>query len=68
MFDFKDSGNRLNVSLHLQDPTGGDSLKVGGVWEEGGGGGQEIPEPATAALLGGGLIVFALALRRHAAS
>jgi hypothetical protein len=69
MFNFKDSGNRLNVALHLQDLTGtGGSLKVGGIWEEGGGGGQEIPEPTTFALLGGGLIVFARAFRRRKAS
>lgn len=68
MFNLKDSGNRLNVALHLQDLTGtGGSLKVGGIWEEGGGGGQEIPEPATFALLGGGLLVFAWALRRRKA-
>ena len=33
-----------------------------------GGGPQEIPEPATAALLGGGLLVFAWALRRRKVS
>ncbi len=69
MFDFKDSRNRLNVALHLQDLTGTcSSLNVGGIWEEGGGGGQEIPEPATFTLLGVGLIALAWALRRRKVS
>jgi hypothetical protein len=69
MFDVKDSLGNLNVVLHLQDLTLGGSLKAGGLWDEGGGGpGQEIPEPATGALLGGGLLMLAWAMRRRKAS
>lgn len=68
MFDVKDSLGKLNVALHLQELTQhigcDDSLKVGGVWEKGG----EVPEPATAALMGGGLIVLAWTVRRRKAS
>jgi hypothetical protein len=68
MFNVRDSLGNLNVALHLQSltPTGG-SLKVGGTWEEGGGPPQEVPEPATTALLGSGLILLAWALRRRRA-
>ena len=68
MFDVRDSLGNLNVALHLQNltPTGG-SLKVGGTWEGGGGPPQEVPEPATTALLGSGLILLAWALRRRRA-
>jgi hypothetical protein len=66
MFDLKDSLGNLNVALQLQDlATTGESLKVGGIWGDEGGPPQEIPEPATTALLGGGLIALAWALRRR---
>jgi hypothetical protein len=68
MFDVRDSLNNVNVSVHIQNIPGVGSLKVGGIWEGGGGPGQEIPEPATATLLGGGLLILAWALRRRKAS
>ena len=71
MFDVTDSLGNLNVALHLQDLTSGageDSLKVGGIWEGRGGPSEEVPEPATAALLGGGLVALAWAARRRRSS
>ena len=69
MFNVRDSLGNLNVALHLQSltPTGG-SLKVGGTWGDGGGPPQEFPEPATAGLLGGGLLLLAWILRRRRVS
>lgn len=65
MFDEVNSVGTLNVYVHLQDLAGtGNSLKIGGVWD-GGEPPSEIPEPATFALLGGGLIVLAWASRRR---
>ncbi len=52
-------------SVAGQWPTGDGAESFSIVELAGGGPGQEVPEPATAALLGGGLIVFAWALRRR---
>ena len=69
MFNVTDSQGNLNVALHLQDLATGDSIKVGGIWEGGGGPPEELnPEPGTAALLSGGLIALVWALRRRRAS
>ncbi len=73
MFEVLDASGKLNVALHTQPPTG-DSLKVGGLWgdaeEEDGGTseGDPIPEPASAALLGSGMMVLVWALRRRKAA
>jgi len=69
MFNVRDSLGNLNVALHLQNltPTGG-SLKVGGIWEGCAVPSQEAPEPATTALLGGGLVALAWILRRRRAA
>ncbi len=64
-FDVMDSLEQVSLALHIQDLTStGDSIKVGGIWE-GGGPPEEVPEPATCALVGGGLILLAWVARRR---
>ena len=60
------SADGCDVAGQFGTAAGAESFTIANV-EGGGGPGQEVPEPATAALLGGGLMVLAWAWRRRRA-